>query len=164
MAFERHFMERALSIAARAVGQPGLEPFGAVVVLDGEIVGEGLNRSQAKLDVTSHGEIEAIRDASQRLGSLDLRGAEIYSSCEPCPLCVAASAISGIGRIYFAASIDQALQVFTEEARSGDDPSPMDVEEVRKLAGSKVGTAGLDAEQHLAALGIEVIRSWARAR
>ncbi len=108
MSYNEDFMRRAIAISAQALDQPGLEPFGAVVVRNGKIVGEGINRSRANLDPTSHGETEAIRDAARNLGTVDLRGCELYTSCEPCPLCVAAMAIAGITRLYYAADMDQA--------------------------------------------------------
>ena len=79
-----------------------------VVVRDGKIVGEGINRSLANFDPTSHGETEAIRDAARNLRTVDLGGCELYTSCEPCALCVAAMAIAGIARLYYAADMAQA--------------------------------------------------------
>lgn len=88
--YEEAFMRRAVAISAEALTTPGTEPFGAVVVRDGRIVGEGINRSLQNFDPTSHGETEAIRDACRNLATVDLTGCELYTSCEPCPLCVAA--------------------------------------------------------------------------
>ena len=106
--YSEGFMRRAIEISAEALSTPGTEPFGAVIVKDGRIVGEGINRSLQNFDPTSHGEIEAIRDAARNLGTVDLSGCELYSSCEPCPLCVAAMSIAGIGQLYYAASSEQA--------------------------------------------------------
>ena len=100
-------MKRAIEISRTALTTPGTEPFGAVIVLNGKIVGEGLNRALATLDVTSHGEIEAIRDANRRLKRLDLSDCEIYTSCEPCPLCVAAIGIARLKKMYYAAARDR---------------------------------------------------------
>ena len=106
--YDETFLRRAIEISAEALTTPGTEPFGAVIVRDGKIVGEGINRSVMNHDPTSHGETEAIRDACRNLGSVDLRGAELYSSCEPCPLCVAAMNIAGIATLYYAADMGQA--------------------------------------------------------
>src|SRR6478736_9602952 len=87
--YDDKFMDRALALSAQALTKPGTEPFGAVVVRDGVVVGEGINHSVAHWDPTSHGETEAIRDACRKLGTVDLNGSDLYSSCEPCALCVA---------------------------------------------------------------------------
>jgi len=106
--YQEKFMHRAIEISAGALDSPGTEPFGAVVVKDEEIVGEGLNRSVLNNDPTSHGETEAIRAACRNLGTVDLRGCELYTSCEPCALCVAAMEIAGIARLYYASNLEQA--------------------------------------------------------
>lgn len=77
-------------------------PFGAVVVKDGKIVGRGNNRVTFNNDPTAHAEITAIRDACDSLQTFDLSGCEIYSSCEPCPMCLAAIYWARIGKIFFA--------------------------------------------------------------
>ena len=66
-------------------------PFGAVIVRDGQIVGEGANSVTATYDPTAHGEVNAIRAACRTLGTFTLAGCELYTSCEPCPMCLAAS-------------------------------------------------------------------------
>ena len=121
--YEEAFMRRAIAISATALTTPGTEPFGAVVVRDGRIVGEGINRSLMNLDPTSHGETEAIRDACRNLGSVDLSGCDLYTSCEPCALCVAAMTIAGIARLYYAASMQDARTVFaaTQSAQGSQD-------------------------------------------
>jgi lactoylglutathione lyase len=91
-----------------AVGQ---FPFAAVVVADGgagEVLGTGLNTCRRDADPTAHGEVEAMRDACRRIGSFDLSGAIVASSCHPCPICQAVAAATGIDRIYYAASRAQA--------------------------------------------------------
>jgi guanine deaminase len=97
------FMNRAIEIAASAAEENGALPYGAVVVKDGEIVGEGLNRAMALHDPTSHGEVEAIRDACRRLGTTDLTGAEMYTSAEPCSMCVATMILANMERLVYAA-------------------------------------------------------------
>jgi len=96
------FMKRAIEIAGEAAGEPGALPYGAVVVLDGKIVGEGLNRAAAIHDPTSHGEVEAIRDACKKLGVTDLKGAEMYTTAEPCAMCAATMLMTGFSKLYYA--------------------------------------------------------------
>ena len=83
-------------------------PFGAVVVLDGEVVGRGWNRVVEARDPTAHAEVTAIREAAQRLETHDLSGSTLYASCEPCPMCLAALYWARIRRVVFAASAEDA--------------------------------------------------------
>ena len=106
------FMRRAIEIARESLNDQGALPYGAVVVKDGEIIGEGLNRSHGKSDPTSHGEIEAIRDACRRLGTPTLPGCDLYTSCEPCSMCVATMYIAGIERLYYASNIEESAVFF----------------------------------------------------
>ena len=99
-------MNRALEIAATAADEPGALPYAAVVVLDGNIVGEGLNRAMALFEPTSHGEIEAIRDACKRLGTTNLNGAIMYTTAEPCSMCVATMLLAGIEKLVYAADAE----------------------------------------------------------
>jgi tRNA(Arg) A34 adenosine deaminase TadA len=92
------FMARAFAMR-EAAGQAGDQPYGAVVVRDGRIVGEAPSRVVTARDPTAHAEVEAIRDAARRLGTRDLSGTVIYASSRPCPMCEAASAWAGIARI-----------------------------------------------------------------
>ena len=77
-------------------------PFGALVFKDGKIVGKGVNRVLAKHDPTAHAEVSAIRKAAARLGTFSLEGCEIYTSCEPCPMCLGAIYWAHIDKIYYA--------------------------------------------------------------
>jgi tRNA(Arg) A34 adenosine deaminase TadA len=101
------FMRRALEIAREALDEPGALPYAAVVVKAGQIVGEGLNRANGRCDPTSHGEVEAIRDACVRLGTLDLSGCDLYTTAEPCAMCVATMYLSGIQRLYYALAVPE---------------------------------------------------------
>ncbi len=96
------FMDEALA-EARSAGERGEVPIGAVVVLDGAIVGRGGNRTREKNDVTAHAEIEAIRAASGRLGQERLTGADLYVTLEPCAMCAAAISFARIRRLYYGA-------------------------------------------------------------
>ena len=95
------FMRRAIELSRENVKRGG-GPFGAVIVRSGEVVGEGFNRVTATNDPTAHAEVVAIRDACQRLGTFSLYGCEIYTSCEPCPMCLSAIYWARIDRIWFA--------------------------------------------------------------
>lgn len=83
-------------------------PFGAIVVREGKIVGKGWNRVTTAKDPTAHAEIEAIRAACQHLGDFSLKGCEIYASCEPCPMCLAACHWARLDHVYFAGSREDA--------------------------------------------------------
>ena len=107
MTDDEGFMARAIEIAATAADEDGALPYGAVVVKDGRIVGEGLNRASALHDPTSHGEIEAIRDACRNLETTDLSGAVMYTTAEPCAMCVATMLLSNFEGLVFALDADQ---------------------------------------------------------
>jgi guanine deaminase len=96
------FMRRAIALSRRCMVENGSAPFAAVIVKDGAVVGEGVNNVVNSSDPTSHGEVEAIRDAARRLGSWDLSGCDLYTTCEPCTLCVAAMFWAKISRLYYA--------------------------------------------------------------
>ena len=96
------FMKRAAELAAYAVDHGLGGPFGAVVVKEGVIVGEGYNRVTSINDPTAHAEIMAIRDACRKLETFQLAGCEIYSSCEPCPMCLGAIYWAGIKKVVYA--------------------------------------------------------------
>ena len=93
-------MARAIELSKKNI-QLGGGPFGAVIVKNGQVVGEGCNRVTASMDPTAHAEVEAIRLACQNLSTFDLSGCEIYCSCEPCPMCLAAIYWSRLSQIYF---------------------------------------------------------------
>ena len=95
------FMARAIQLSIDNVrsGQGG--PFGAVIVKDGSIVAEGANRVTSTNDPTAHAEVVAIREACSKIGYFELKGCEIYASCEPCPMCLGAIYWARLARIYF---------------------------------------------------------------
>ncbi|WP_118138418.1 nucleoside deaminase [Oceanicella sp. SM1341] len=160
--YDETFMRRAIAISAQALTTPGTEPFGAVIVRDGVIVGEGLNRSVARLDPTSHGETEAIRDACRRLGTVSLAGCDLYTSAEPCALCVAAMAIAGIARLYYAADqgdCGRHLGALPHESRH-----PIDVAHLRAECVAPIHARALPAEQHLAEDAAAILADWAASR
>jgi len=96
------FMRRAIELAQSGVDNDQGGPFGCVVVKDGRIVGEGYNQVTSTNDPTAHAEIVAIRDACRRLKSFQLTDCTVYTSCEPCPMCLGAIYWARPAAIYFA--------------------------------------------------------------
>ncbi|RXS93924.1 nucleoside deaminase [Silvibacterium dinghuense] len=94
-------MRRAIELATRNVQANAGGPFAAVIVKDGAIVGEGANSVTATNDPTAHGEVVAMRDACARLGVFSLEGCEMYTSCEPCPMCLAASYWARLDAVFY---------------------------------------------------------------
>ena len=97
---DRAFMREAIRLANESV-RCGGGPFGAVVVKDGEIVAGSANRVTIDNDPTAHAEVNTIREACRKLGTFDLSGCSIYTSCEPCPMCLGAIYWAHIDRIYY---------------------------------------------------------------
>jgi tRNA(Arg) A34 adenosine deaminase TadA len=87
---DEHFMRMAIDLATQNVRSGCGGPFGAVIVRDGQVLATGVNQVTATHDPTAHAEVTAIRAACKALGTFELRGATIYSSCEPCPMCLSA--------------------------------------------------------------------------
>jgi len=105
------FMKLALKEAELGVRKGSGGPFGAVIVRKGRVVSKGRNRVPSSKDPTAHAEIVAIRGAARKLGSFDLSGCEIYSTCEPCPMCLAAIHWARIERIHFGATRKDAAKI-----------------------------------------------------
>ena len=101
------YMRRAVEACRRGI-DAGQAPFGAVVARDGRIVAEAHNTVWADTDPTAHAEVNALRLAARELDEIDLGGAVLYTTCEPCPMCLAASHWARIGRVIYGASIADA--------------------------------------------------------
>lgn len=114
MEMHKKIMSRAIELSQRNIENGG-GPFGAVVVKNGQIIGEGANRVTASNDPTAHAEVVAIRNACQKIGSYDLTGCEIYTSCEPCPMCLSAVYWSRISKIYFANTKADAAKIHFDD-------------------------------------------------
>jgi guanine deaminase len=110
------FMEEAIALATENVTSGRGGPFGAVIVRDGKIVGEGANSVTATNDPTAHGEVNAIRAAANALGGFSLAGCELYTSCEPCPMCLAASHWARLDAVYYGASAADAARAGFDDA------------------------------------------------
>ena len=104
-------MRRAISLAQQGIDAGAGGPFGAVVVLDGVIVGEGFNQVTSTNDPTAHAEVTAIRNACEKIGSFQLTDCAIYTSCEPCPMCLGAIYWSRPLRVFYAATRDDAANI-----------------------------------------------------
>jgi guanine deaminase len=101
-------MRRAIELSLDNVRAANGGPFGAVIVRGGQIVAEGTNQVTSTNDATAHAEIVAIRAACRTLAHFHLTGCDIYTSCEPCPMCLGAIHWAGIGRVYYAGTRDDA--------------------------------------------------------
>lgn len=152
--YDEKFMRRAIELSAQAIDEPGAKPYGAVVVMDGKIVGEGLNQSAKNYDPTSHGEVEAVRDACRNLKTTDLSGAELYTSCEPCSVCVATMLMAGVSRMYYGATLDQSGAVMPPRKM----PPPASL--VRSQVGLPVEKRDMPAEQKLGDEAVAILKAW----
>jgi guanine deaminase len=101
------YMRVAVRVAEEGIAA-GQTPFGAVIVRDGQLVSEAHNTVWLTVDPTAHAEVGAIRKAANALGTIDLSGCDMYTTCEPCPMCLAATHWSKIGTVYYGASIADA--------------------------------------------------------
>ncbi len=110
------FLRRAIQLATENVLKGAGGPFGAVVVREGRIVGEGANTVTASHDPTAHAEVNAIRAAAKELGTFSLAGCELYTSCEPCPMCLAAAYWARLDAIYYGASVADAARAGFDDA------------------------------------------------
>jgi guanine deaminase len=155
--YDEKFMRRAIELSAQALDTPGARPYGAVVVKDGAIVGEGLNQSAKNFDPTSHGEVEAVRDACRKLKTTDLTGCELYTSCEPCSVCVATMIMAGVSQMYYGASLEQYAAVVPRP------PLPPPTTLVRQQVGLPVAERSmLSAETKLSRDAIAVLEKWVK--
>jgi guanine deaminase len=110
------FLRRAIALATENVTSGAGGPFAAVIVRDGRIVGEGVNTVTAGNDPTAHGEVNAIRAAAKALGTFLLSGCELYTSCEPCPMCLAAAYWARLDAIYYGACAADAARAGFDDA------------------------------------------------
>jgi tRNA(Arg) A34 adenosine deaminase TadA len=110
------FLRRAIALATENVVSGKGGPFGALIVRDGQIVGEGANSVTATNDPTAHGEVNAIRAACKALGTFTLAGCALYTSCEPCPMCLSASYWARLDAIYYGSSAADAARAGFDDA------------------------------------------------
>lgn len=110
------FMREAIALSRKSVHKCGGGPFGAIIVKDGEVIGRGTNKVTVNNDPTAHAEITAIREACQTLDGFNLTGCTIYSSCEPCPMCLAAIYWARLDKVYYANTQDDAAKIDFDDA------------------------------------------------
>ncbi len=133
-------MQAAIELSEKGISEEKGGPFGAVVVKDGEIIGRGYNQVAAANDPTAHAEIIAIREACKKLHSFQLTGCEIYTSCEPCPMCIGAIYWARPERVYFANTREDAAAI-------GFDDSFIYGEIRKPLAERKIKMIRMDREE-----------------
>ncbi len=114
--FDRRMLCEAVALAGSQVERGLGGPFGAVVVVDGRVIAEGANEVTTANDPTAHAEVVAIRRACAHLGTFSLKGATLYSSCEPCPMCLAAIYWARVDRLVFANTRAQAAAIGFDDA------------------------------------------------
>jgi len=148
------WLARAVELATLNVANAG-GPFGAVIVRDGELIAEGQNRVTANLDPTAHAEVTAIRAACQAIGEFSLAGMTLYTSCEPCPLCLSASLWARLDRVVFAADRHDAARggfddlEFYELFARDRSTWPMTIDSVRTLDAPAPFDAWLESEARI---------------
>lgn len=104
----RKFMQEAIALSFQAMRSGKGGPYGAVVVKDGQIIGRGMNEVTSLNDPTAHAELTAIREACRAVQSWQLQGCELYTSCEPCPMCMAAVYWARLDTVYYGNTKEQA--------------------------------------------------------
>ncbi len=107
---KNEFMKRAIELSIKSVNNGG-GPFGSIIVKSDKIIAEGSNKVTSNNDPTAHGEIVAIREACKKLNNFSLNGSELYSTCEPCPMCLSAIYWARIGKIYYANTREDARKI-----------------------------------------------------
>jgi guanine deaminase len=142
------FMARAIELSLENIRSGRGGPFAALVVKDGNIIAEGTNRVTSTNDPTAHAEMVAIREACKKLGTFELPGCEIYTTCEPCPMCLGAIYWARPARVYFACTAADA-------SKAGFDDSLIYQEIARPHGQRKIPMTSLMREQAL-----EAFRAW----
>ena len=110
------FLRRAIRLATENVTSGRGGPFAALIARDGDVVAEGVNMVTATNDPTAHGEVTAIRAACRKLNTFTLAGCELYTSCEPCPMCLAASHWARLDAVFFGAGAEDAAKAGFDDA------------------------------------------------
>jgi tRNA(Arg) A34 adenosine deaminase TadA len=110
------FLRQAIVLATRNVTSGNGGPFAAVIVRDGQVIADGVNVVTATNDPTAHGEVSAIRNACKALNTFSLAGCQLYTSCEPCPMCLAASHWARLDAVFYAASAEDAAKAGFDDA------------------------------------------------
>jgi tRNA(Arg) A34 adenosine deaminase TadA len=142
-------MRAAIALAEKNVADGVGGPFGAVIVRDGEIIGEGTNLVTSANDPTAHAEVVAIRRACEKLGTYNLEGCEVYTSCEPCPMCLSAIYWARLDRIFYGnTKVDAAEIDFDDDFLYTEIPKP-------------IAERSIPTEQMLHEESIKAFQAWA---
>jgi guanine deaminase len=118
---QKKFMQEAIALSLEGSSQNKGGPFGAIVVKDGKIVGRGYNQVTSSMDPTAHAEVVAIRDACKNLNTFQLDGCEIYTSCEPCPMCLGAIYWARPEKVYYANTREDAAAINFDDSMIYDE-------------------------------------------
>jgi tRNA(Arg) A34 adenosine deaminase TadA len=145
------FMQRAIELSIENVRSGHGGPFGAVVVRGSEIAGTGVNAVTTTSDPTAHAEIVAIRGACQKLGTFQLNGCDLYTTCEPCPMCLGAIYWARLDRVFYGGTRDDAAQAGFDDAFIYD-----------QLC-SPVGGRKMPMQSLMRSEAIEAFREWERS-
>lgn len=144
---KEELMRKAIELSLRNVAEGG-GPFGAVIARNGEIVATGVNRVTSNCDPTAHAEVSAIRAAAKVLGTFDLSGCEIYTSCEPCPMCLGAIYWAHLDRMYYGNNQHDAAKIGFDDAF------------IYRELELPIADRRLKAEELLPEEAIQVFRAW----
>ncbi|EKD25325.1 MAG: hypothetical protein ACD_80C00084G0011 [uncultured bacterium (gcode 4)] len=145
-----NFMREAIKLSLENMQKNAWGPFGAVIVKDGKIVGRGRNQVTSSNDPTAHGEVVAIRDACKNLWTFDLQGCEIYTSCEPCPMCYGAISRARLNKMYYANTEHDAAAIGFDDSAFRED--------VKKPFSER----SIPVEQILHDEALEVFKEWTK--
>ena len=145
--FDKKFMKKAILLSKKNVEKGG-GPFGAVIVKEGKIIATGCNRVTCNCDPTAHAEVTAIRNACKKTGTFNLDGCQIYTSCEPCPMCLSAIYWAHISNIYYGNTKKDAAKIGFDDSFIYDelDKSPSE--------------RAIPASQHLEKEAIVAFENW----
>lgn len=113
---DRKFLQQAVELARQGIKNGKGGPFGCIIVKDGQVIGRGCNQVTSSNDPTAHAEVVAIRDACQHLGDYQLKDCDVYTSCEPCPMCLGALYWARPRRVIFASTRDEAAEAGFDDA------------------------------------------------
>ena len=142
------FMQEAIRLSKHGMENNQGGPFGCVIVKDGEIIGRGNNKVSSTNDPTAHAEVVAIRDACANIGSFQLDDCIVYTSCEPCPMCLGAIYWARPKKIYFACSREDAANI------------DFDDDFIYKEINIPVGDRSIPSEQIAQTEAVEVFKEW----
>jgi tRNA(Arg) A34 adenosine deaminase TadA len=146
---QRAFMRHAVNLSAERMRKGEGGPFGAIIVKDGKVIAEGWNKVTSTNDPTAHAEVSAIRNACEKLGTFSLAGCDIFTSCEPCPMCLSAIYWARLDHIYFANSREDAAAIgFDDEFLYREVSKPIEARSIPTVKLDLPEAAAAFAEWH----------------